>query len=637
MTQDGNPQGVFEHARRLAAGGPFGAAILLGVLLAVLPADRAARPGVHLAVALMLATVALVLLLPWRRLPPGAELVPPLLYLVAVGILRETGGAAASAFAPLAMLPVFWVAVYGTRTQLATIIAAVAVLFIAPVLVMGGADYPGGEWRRGVLWLAISLIIGFTVQRLVAQLVQQEREARTIITSSGDAFISMDDRDRIVEWNPQAERVFGWTREEALGRTVAETVVPPEHRERHWRGLRRFLATGEGRLLGRAVEIDAQRRDGGRVPVELTISAVPTARGHTFHAFVRDVTARHRAERLFAAQHRVSQVLAESATLHDAVNHLLRALGATFDCEVGAFWKVEPERAVLRCGEVWERAGSDYGSFVALTRATELPSGTGLPGRAWSSRQPICVPDIREEPDLPRAEEALEAGLRSGMAIPVGRAGDVLGVLELFSVELADDVDELIAVMAAISAQLALFIDRVRRSEMLSRAEAIARTDALTGLANRRAWDEELPLALDRARRHIRPVSLALLDLDHFKDYNDRRGHLAGDWLLKEAAIAWGAELRTLDVLARYGGEEFAVLLPDCDLDQAMEIVERLRAVTPRGETVSAGVACWNGTEDPEQLVARADDALYRAKRAGRDRAMLDDVACGPALDGAPA
>ena len=111
-----------------------------------------------------------------------------------------------------------------------------------------------------------------------------------------------------------------------------------------------------------------------------------------------------------------------------------------------------------------------------------------------------------------------------------------------------------------------------------------------------------------------------MLDLDRFKHFNDDRGHQAGDRLLKQATSAWCEQLRSSDMLARYGGEEFAVLLPGCTLRDAEALLERLRAAMPEEQTVSAGVACWDGSESAEELVGRADSALYAAKRAGRDR-----------------
>ncbi|HEX6678885.1 MAG TPA: GGDEF domain-containing protein [Actinomycetes bacterium] len=155
------------------------------------------------------------------------------------------------------------------------------------------------------------------------------------------------------------------------------------------------------------------------------------------------------------------------------------------------------------------------------------------------------------------------------------------------------------------------------QAEQLAR---LAQHDALTGIPNRRAWDGELPVAMDRARRDGVPLSVALLDLDHFKDFNDRFGHQAGDRLLKSATAAWAAALRATDRLCRYGGEEFAVLLPGATAEQAGEVLERLRAASPQEQTFSAGLVCWDGQEISDELVARADRALYAAKAAGRDR-----------------
>ena len=113
-----------------------------------------------------------------------------------------------------------------------------------------------------------------------------------------------------------------------------------------------------------------------------------------------------------------------------------------------------------------------------------------------------------------------------------------------------------------------------------------------------------------------------MIDLDDFKAYNDRFGHQAGDLVLKEAASAWRAEVRSTDLLARYGGEEFVLLLPACALEDAVQIVERLRVVTPL-VTCSVGLACWDFQEDSRELLERADQALYVAKAEGRNRHVL--------------
>ncbi len=163
---------------------------------------------------------------------------------------------------------------------------------------------------------------------------------------------------------------------------------------------------------------------------------------------------------------------------------------------------------------------------------------------------------------------------------------------------------------------------------VISRADALdhlndeALTDELTGLPNRRAWE-----------RHLRQLSAAgqqlaigMLDLDHFKEFNDTHGHPAGDRLLKETAAAWRDQLRTGDILARIGGEEFGLLLLDCDTDSATEVIDRLRAQVTHNRTCSAGIATKAPDEAPHAAVERADTALYHAKAHGRDQVALAQI-----------
>jgi diguanylate cyclase len=151
-----------------------------------------------------------------------------------------------------------------------------------------------------------------------------------------------------------------------------------------------------------------------------------------------------------------------------------------------------------------------------------------------------------------------------------------------------------------------------------------ARIDPLTGLANRRTWDHEVARQSQRARSTGRPLSIAILDLDHFKRFNDSLGHQAGDALLVEAARVWNDHLDGTAVLARYGGEEFGVLLPDRHIAEATDLLEGLRAATPGNQTVSIGLVELSVDEDAFDAVRRADEALYRAKAAGRNRLIAD-------------
>lgn len=144
----------------------------------------------------------------------------------------------------------------------------------------------------------------------------------------------------------------------------------------------------------------------------------------------------------------------------------------------------------------------------------------------------------------------------------------------------------------------------------------LARTDELTGLANRRVWADRFAEEVRRARRSGDPLSVAMIDLDGFKQLNDGEGHAAGDRLLKAVASKWSREVRETDLLARLGGDEFALLLPDCDSADGTGIVDRMRAAMPDGHTLSAGVATWDGEESFGEVVKRADEGLYDDKRS---------------------
>jgi diguanylate cyclase (GGDEF)-like protein/PAS domain S-box-containing protein len=158
------------------------------------------------------------------------------------------------------------------------------------------------------------------------------------------------------------------------------------------------------------------------------------------------------------------------------------------------------------------------------------------------------------------------------------------------------------------------------REALLGEVQDLARRDALTGLPNRRALSEMLPREMARARRSGSPLCVAIVDIDHFKVYNDTYGHLAGDEVLRELAIAWDTALRGEDTIVRFGGEEFLVVLPDTDAEAAAEVVERLREATPREQSCSAGLAAWDAVESVDDLLSRADKALYMAKAGGRDQ-----------------
>jgi diguanylate cyclase (GGDEF)-like protein len=194
------------------------------------------------------------------------------------------------------------------------------------------------------------------------------------------------------------------------------------------------------------------------------------------------------------------------------------------------------------------------------------------------------------------------------------------------------DGDPVMEEMATLNQQLndmnrKLQKERRRLREANERIERMARTDTLTGLANRRVHDDEMDRAVSAARRHDEPLSVLMADLDKFKNVNDEYGHAAGDRVLKAFGKLLQESCRAEDVPLRFGGEEFLVIMPHTDADEARRMAERLReewaqtdvSGVDRPTTVSIGVAEWQRDEDQEELVRRADDALYAAKDDGRN------------------
>ncbi len=266
---------------------------------------------------------------------------------------------------------------------------------------------------------------------------------------------------------------------------------------------------------------------------------------------------------------------------------------------------------------------------LLLTATTGSPEGiaAGTPARwgsaihdAFSSKRQRLISDDAEahvgNVELWRAEGAPSSLLYR----PLLADNNAVGVLFVGWGERVEAGDTRVIVASLLAREVAAVIER---ADMIEQLTDEALTDALTGLPNRRAWDVQLAQAMKTSRE---PVAVAMFDIDHFKLFNDSYGHPAGDRLLREGAAAWKAETRSGDFLARVGGEEFALLLRGKDSGAVHALVERLRARMPANQTCSAGIAVRIEGDTPEQLLTRADRALYRAKEAGRDRSVFADA-----------
>ncbi len=306
-----------------------------------------------------------------------------------------------------------------------------------------------------------------------AERAVRESEARkaAILQTALDCIITIDHEGRIVEFNPAAERTFGCRRDAAVGRDIAEVIIPPSLRERHHEGLARYLATGEGPVLGRRIEMPALRADGTEFPVELAITRIPAEGPPLFTAYLRDISERRGQERRRNARLAVTQVLAEAGGVEEAATRILEAVCTSLAWDVGILWTVDRHGPVLRCTEVWHTPSPRMEEFeVALCRLAFTP-GVGLPGRVWSSRRPAWITDVVQDANFPRAAAAAQAGLHGAFAFPVLLGSEFLGVIEFFSSQTREPDADLLEMMATIGGQVGQFIERKGAEERLRRSE----------------------------------------------------------------------------------------------------------------------------------------------------------------------
>ncbi len=447
-----------------------------------------------------------------------------------------------------------------------------------------------------------------------------EGTRRLMIDAMNEAYVAIDHHGNVTDWNERATQLFGFTREQAIGRRTTDLIIPPKDHDQFDELIEAFLRRGhEGRTLDLRAERDAVHRDGHVFPVELAAATLEHDGVTSLHTFMHDISERRRA-RAEAKAH-----AADVAAIAEATGALARSTEPEEAREV--ICRAAKTIAGASTAIIFEPDASGTGLVATAAVGAEV-SGDVLPFvgrpsgavRTFVANEPMFLAELG--PDAPVARGFVRrARTESAYWVPVRRGDTALGVITVgWPEQLAELPPRIARVMDLVAAEAAVAIER---AALLDRLARMARTDDLTGLPNRRAWDNEIGREIARARRQGSPVTIAMVDLDFFKAYNDANGHLAGDRLLKEAAGSWRSVLRETDLIARYGGEEFAIVLPGCEQEEAERLIERLRAVTPSGESCSAGVAEWDGDENAEQLLGRADRALYEAKQGGRNRTVV--------------
>jgi PAS domain S-box-containing protein len=310
------------------------------------------------------------------------------------------------------------------------------------------------------------------LEALNEELSAAEARLRGVIDSALDAIVATDAHSVIIEWNHHAATLFGWSAEEAIGQTLDQTIIPPQHRHAHERGVRHYLATGEGPILNRRIEITALRRDGREFPVELTVAATRWGSDVVFTSFIRDISERRYGERRMAARHAVTRILAARQRTDEALPQILQAICEELGWDMGVFWEADDRAGVLRYAHIWTAPPDPRQEFEAISRTLSFAPGVGLPGRVSESGAPAWISDVTHDPNFPRLAAAARTGLRAAFAFPVRVGEDFLGVMEFFQREVEEPDSDLLAMMDAMGSDIGQFIRRRQAEAKVRESEA---------------------------------------------------------------------------------------------------------------------------------------------------------------------
>lgn len=443
---------------------------------------------------------------------------------------------------------------------------------------------------------------------------------RAGIHAAPHAMLLTDPGGTIAAANEHLETMLGFPSQALLGLQVEE-LVPMEGRAEHARARHAYARAPTRRPVGRGRDLHARCRDGSVVPVEIGLSPVQTEHGTWVLTSIVDIGPRRRREaelqekvRELERHRRQRELLGElSSLLQHAVAEeealdIAGSYGVKLLPDLGVLiYTLPPSRDALELVAAW---GVEDPGLVRFPEAD-----------CWALRRAQLHRSTADT--ATRCSHGPPLGQAAQTCLPLSAHGRTLGAISIWAQPADEAIErERIQLARAVADQLALALSNIRLRERL-RAQAIR--DPLTGLYNRRYLEESVGRELARARRRKSAVSVLMIDVDHFKAFNDTHGHQAADEALVALARLLTGLTRSDDIACRFGGEEFVVIMPDCTIDDAVRQADRLRsACSERTEgqvTISIGV-----TESPSHgetwndLYRAADVALYRAKHGGRDR-----------------
>jgi len=433
----------------------------------------------------------------------------------------------------------------------------------------------------------------------------------------GFAVLAFDMGMRFVGAHGEALEAAGWGEDRILGRAAPDLLAGVADGDLLLDAYRGALHGGRSRVRvmsprGRAWQVDVS-------PLRHT-----HGRGHIIGGLVvgTDVTARQQARRMHDARARAAELIATAG--EDLPARLVGEVAPMLLCHAAIYWEPD-QNGGLRAAASWTSAqdAAVRAALEADSRSGALAPGSGLVGRAFASGRWHAITDLHTAEETPWVRAALEAGTRSAAAVPALRDGRAMGVFEFFGPVPIEDDPDVASALTRLVEDVAHAWERRAHTETL---QTLADHDSLTGLLNRRRFEEELHSQAAAVARYGRHAALLVFDLDDFKAVNDEHGHAVGDALLREIAAVLRRRLRASDRAARLGGDEFAVILEDADpavaTQVAAELVRDLASVRlAEGPGVrasaSVGVAAITG-EDGLSALHVADQAMYAEKRRRR-------------------
>lgn len=482
-------------------------------------------------------------------------------------------------------------------------------------------------------------------EALKFQTVQSEYQS-TMVAAAMDAIIGIDEAQSIIQFNTAAEHIFGYRAVDVIGKPL-HMLLPEHFRKNHQGHIQSFGESGETSRTAHSMgTLSGLRANGEIFPIELSISQALMGDQKIYFAILRDMSERLKLEELLlnhydslSTLHRITLDLLNQRDVREMLHFIVvkaaKLLHAPY-CEI-----LLPEKE-----ELVAKASTQNDLFVSGTR---IKRGEGyLSWRVFDTGVPAILEEYSKWTERHTIYE--NQNFQAVMAIPILVGKKCIGVLGFARVKSGTPFKQEDILSATHFADVAALA--MENSRLYQEVQALATTDELTGINNRRNLMELGEREVKRSVRYQRPLSALMLDIDHFKHINDTYGHATGDIVLRAIARHCVDQLRSTDalgrygendadagnIIGRYGGEEFAILLTETDLDQALFVAERMRSSVERmlfkvpganGQpdsallqvTISIGASSLKPEMDSMlDLLNQADKALYSAKETGRNR-----------------